>query len=230
MRNICEIPDCGKFVVGRGWCRMHYGRWDRHGDPNRTRPPKAKCSIDSCENYVYGHGWCRMHWQRWKRNGGPLKFAVPRIRETQHFMLSALSYDGDECLIWPFGRNEKGYGNVTHKGGRGYAHRFICEEAHGKPPSPTHEAAHSCGKGHLGCITKRHLRWATPQENSDDRAVHGTVPQGEKVYNAKLTDADVTYIRSKSGVISQTQLAYMFGVTQSTVRAAIIRKSWKHVQ
>jgi hypothetical protein len=28
----CSEPDCVKPVVARGWCRMHYSRWYKHGD------------------------------------------------------------------------------------------------------------------------------------------------------------------------------------------------------
>ncbi len=40
--RICSIPDCGKRVLARGWCGMHYQRWERYGDPNHVlKPPKA---------------------------------------------------------------------------------------------------------------------------------------------------------------------------------------------
>ena len=29
----CTIDGCEKPTVGRGWCRKHYNRWHRHGDP-----------------------------------------------------------------------------------------------------------------------------------------------------------------------------------------------------
>lgn len=52
--------------------------------------------------------------------------------------------------------------------------RMVCEEVNGPPPTPAHQAAHSCGKGHLGCITPQHLRWATQVENEADKLIHGT--------------------------------------------------------
>ena len=31
--SICSINGCGKKLSTMGWCRMHYIRWYRHGDP-----------------------------------------------------------------------------------------------------------------------------------------------------------------------------------------------------
>lgn len=33
MKATCSIPGCGKKIVARGWCRAHYSRWWRWGDP-----------------------------------------------------------------------------------------------------------------------------------------------------------------------------------------------------
>lgn len=30
----CKISDCEKYADARGWCTMHYKRWQKHGDPN----------------------------------------------------------------------------------------------------------------------------------------------------------------------------------------------------
>lgn len=29
----CSVFECAKPVKSRGWCQMHYTRWQRHGDP-----------------------------------------------------------------------------------------------------------------------------------------------------------------------------------------------------
>lgn len=32
-KRTCSIENCGRPHEARGWCRMHYSRWKRHGDP-----------------------------------------------------------------------------------------------------------------------------------------------------------------------------------------------------
>lgn len=32
-RGVCTIDGCGRSSRYRGWCKTHYGRWWRHGDP-----------------------------------------------------------------------------------------------------------------------------------------------------------------------------------------------------
>lgn len=31
----CKVDGCDRLAVGRGMCRMHYNRWDRHGSTDR---------------------------------------------------------------------------------------------------------------------------------------------------------------------------------------------------
>lgn len=38
----CTIDGCGKPVTARGWCGMHYRRWQRSGDPLKLRRPAAR--------------------------------------------------------------------------------------------------------------------------------------------------------------------------------------------
>lgn len=33
MQSHCNIPDCPKPHVARGWCKKHYQRWSTHGTP-----------------------------------------------------------------------------------------------------------------------------------------------------------------------------------------------------
>lgn len=35
MTRVCSIEGCTNPVYKRGWCGVHVGRWERHGDPHR---------------------------------------------------------------------------------------------------------------------------------------------------------------------------------------------------
>lgn len=38
MKPTCCIDHCGQPHMARGWCRLHYFRWRRHGDPQADIP------------------------------------------------------------------------------------------------------------------------------------------------------------------------------------------------
>lgn len=39
--SACAVTGCERAAVSRGWCRRHYLRWQRHGDPLHERPSVA---------------------------------------------------------------------------------------------------------------------------------------------------------------------------------------------
>lgn len=186
------------------------------------------CAVTNCQGVVTAKGYCDRHYRRFRVHGDPLGGrTVPG--ELTAFVEMAAKCKDEECLMWPFGRNSGGYGVVKYQGKQDGAHRVICKIVNGAPPTPEHQAAHSCGKGKSGCVNGSHLRWATPQENSDDKAVHQTVSRGESVFGAKLTETDVRAIRSTPG-INQSEMAKKLGVTVSAVNFVVTGKTWRHVQ
>ena len=92
----------------------------------------------------------------------------------RYYSEEVLAYTGDECLLWPYGRVSKGYALMTAGGMDRYVHRFVCAAENGPAPTPQHQAAHSCGNGHLGCVSRKHLSWKTQAENEADKIAHGT--------------------------------------------------------
>jgi len=145
-----------------------------------------------------------------------------------------LSHVGDECVVWPFGGapDHHGYRRIKIKRS-GKVHpvpRAIAIEAHGVPPSETHQAAHTCGRGDIGCVNPSHIYWATPQENQLDRRKHGTDPRGVRQNTAKLTEEDVRLIRRLHGEAYQADIAKEFGVSRDTVQQIQYRKHWSHVK
>jgi hypothetical protein len=145
-------------------------------------------------------------------------------------MESALSYGGDDCLIWPYCKVHNGYGCINMNGRRHIVSRLVCAEVNGPPPTPAHEAAHSCGNGHLGCINPRHLSWKTRADNQKDRIFHGTHNRGERNHSAKLSKADVIAIKAMLGKVSQSEIAEKFGVNQSTIGRISTGEIWSWLE
>lgn len=221
--RLCSVEGCGKAHVAKGWCGKHY-------DLLRDGP---RCAAEGCDLPAKVNGFCRPHDLRAKRHGDPLAGRTPPGK-ARAWIDAHVDHDGEECLIWPFGRKQKGYGAIQFDGENSGAHRLMCILAHGEPPSPSHEAAHSCGNGHEGCVNPRHLRWATFTENVKDSVRHGTHPalawKGEKHPSAKLTGAQVMAIRAKLEEGSRvTDIAALYGVAKSTISGIKSGDKWPHL-
>jgi hypothetical protein len=145
--------------------------------------------------------------------------------KTYQWLLDHKDHDGDYCLIWPFSRNPNGYGQLGYLGKSGYSHRMMCELVHGPAPSPDHEAAHSCGNGHMGCAHPKHLSWKTRSENLLDCREHGTQARSCNGNKGRLTDEQVMQIRALKGKKTQDEIAFTFGVSPPTIRDIFLGRS-----
>lgn len=179
------------------------------------------CSVDGCCKPRRGRDWCAAHYARWRRYGDPT--AERKHGAAMRWLHSvAVSFDGGECLIWPFARNKRGYAAVANT----MASRYICEIVYGAPPTKTHQAAHNCGKGHEGYVNPNHLAWKTPTENQLDKVEHGTTNRGERSATAKLNSDAVRQIRANAGRISNRAQAAQFGVSSGHICQIINGKKW----
>jgi hypothetical protein len=185
--------------------------------------PIRYCSIDGCGRRCEGRGYCLRHYKRWRRHGNPVAGQASRV-EIRTFFESLLSNESDVCVLWPYARGTFGYGEVSE----GSVHRLICEKIYGPPPTPFHQAAHSCGRGKDGCVAKRHIRWATRSENELDKILHGTHHRGERHPLAKLTDDQVSYIKQqlRLGNIPQKDLAIQFEVSKGAISHIARGSTW----
>jgi hypothetical protein len=188
---------------------------------------KRVCSISGCGKKIAGLGYCKNHWYRFHKYGDPLAGATVHGEPLRYFTEVVLSYTGEDCLIWPYARDSNGYGQLRKDGTVYYVARLVCEVAHGAPPTPEHEAAHSCGKGHEACCAKSHLRWATVVDNHADKKIHGTYKNPPIV--AKLTPSDVLAIRDLKGRMTQREIAKMFGVQHAAIGCIHRGKTWSNI-
>jgi hypothetical protein len=217
--RICSIEGCGKKLFCKGLCRTHY---------NQTIPPKP-CAIVGCESPAKNNmKLCWKHYSRASNHGDPEH--ETKSEEVQKFLTRAAKCTDDDCLFWPFPRitNPKQPRVSVNVGGKTqFASRYVCQLAHGEPPTPNHEAAHSCGNGHLSCVNGSHLRWATTEENMADKLIHGTDNRGERNHRAKLTEADVRRIRELIAAgVQVAAIAGLFSVTQGCIKAIHIKRTW----
>ena len=219
--RLCSIPDCGKAAVKRGMCNPHYRRTLRE----RADP----CTIPECTKPQANHGMCSAHYSRWKRHGSAHTVLLAK-GNAAIFLRSLLQADAvDECITWPFARNNMGYGQIKGFGFYGYVHRIVCAQVHGPAPSPAYDAAHSCGNGHMGCVNPNHLAWKTKKANQADRIAHGTMIWGSAHHCAKLTERDIPIIRSMARILPAKHIAKRYAVHETTIREIIRERTWKQV-
>lgn len=130
-----------------------------------------------------------------------------------------VNYEYDDCcLIWPFGRHKDGYGTIIVDGRITAPHRYMCRLVHGEPPTPKHQASHSCNRGHDGCVNPHHLRWKTPGDNHKEGEWHAKI---------KLTVEKAAEIRALKGLELVEDTAKRYGVREITVRQIQSGRIWR---
>jgi hypothetical protein len=135
------------------------------------------------------------------------------------FIDDALASRVDGCILWPFAvRKSSGYPahSVRVSGVKRNvdAHRYVCRLAHGEPPMPKGEAAHTCGN--KLCVNPQHLYWADHVTNMADAKRHGVLRGGGR-YRQRIFASDIASIcRSPSSAIT---VASVYGVTPTYISA-----------
>lgn len=73
----CSLAECGRPYHCKNFCRMHYNRYVRHGDPLVVKYKQgavsnnAPCIIDGCDKPYQSRKMCPQHYQRWRKHGDP---------------------------------------------------------------------------------------------------------------------------------------------------------------
>lgn len=184
------------------------------------------CSIPDCGKQTHAKKMCRLHYLRWSKHGDPNSKRVFKSGP-QVTLRKVVEMETDDCIIWPHQIFPTGYGGVRFRGHTIGAHAAVLEITCGPAPEGM-EAAHKPVVCHnRSCVNKRHLRWASPQENQLDKRLDGTAPIGSKHAAAKLVEADIVAIRRDHR--PQSEIAEDYGVGQGQISRIKTGKRWKHV-
>ncbi len=188
------------------------------------------CSIEGCSKPDMRRGWCQAHYARWLRHGDPIggrKAKTPEGEPLQYFRDVVLNYEGDECLIWPYGRDRKGYGRLKNPETKTQiVSRMICQHVNGPPPTPKHLAAHSCANGAGGCCAKRPMEWKTNAENMADMVRQGGSCRGSRHGQAILKEADIPKIKALIGIMTHKEIGEIYGTSPNTISEIVNGRTW----
>lgn len=169
--STCSVDECERKRSRMEYCKMHYTRWSRHGDPTiRLRKEgkptgKGPCSVDGCEKESSVKALCPMHYQR-KRIHGSLESPMPSV--TERFL--AKVQKTESCWLWQASTDGKGYGQmrVTANGVErlAQAHRLSYELFVGEIPDGKF-IDHICHV--VNCVNPKHLRPVCQKQNMEHR-------------------------------------------------------------
>lgn len=138
-----------------------------------------------------------------------------------------LSISESGCLIWVGAKDKDGYGVRGSRIGEKRAHRYAYVSKNGPIPSGQ-VVRHTCDTP--ACCEPSHLVLGTHAQNIQDKVARNRQARGQDAGRAKLTEEMVREIRAlyASGK-TQTQIASVFPVTQSSVSLIVSRKQWAHI-
>ena len=192
----------------------------------------SKCATKGCDEPPFAtNGLCARHYALLLEFGNPqAKMRPGKGTPWRWIWRIAAKYHGNECLIWPYKRNSQGYAYVHIGRKLMLVSRLLCFDRHGRPDNKDMHAAHTCGNGHLGCVSPAHLFWKTASQNEADKVLHGTAQQGGRHWCAKLTDEDILAIRAVQDFRSRKELAKAYGVSETTIYRILRRKTWRHLK
>lgn len=129
------------------------------------------------------------------------------------------------CHLWIAGRDSDGYGiHWVDKSVR--ATRWGWEQQFGPLPDEM-QVCHTCDNP--PCMNPRHWYLGTGLDNARDCRDRGRYNYGTSNGLAKLSESDVTEIRTtyRDEKVRQVILAGKYGVNQPTISAVIRGRTWK---
>ena len=201
-KRTCSVPGCVKEHVAKGYCKPHYARWVRYGDPLAGGPARDTESASR-----------------------------PRLPIAER-LLAHVERTGSGCWLWGGKVDSHGYGEISlgtrGKGQeRHLAHRVALEVALGRPILPGMLACHKCDV--RLCVNPKHLFEGTKGDNNRDALAKGRRPLGSEILNAKLEESDIPKILDKLAQgVPQWKVAEEFGIHQVIISDISLGLRWKH--
>lgn len=128
------------------------------------------------------------------------------------------------CWLWTGCTNNQGYGRIRYNDITLLAHRVSWQIRFGEIPTGL-LVLHTCDN--RICVNPQHLSLGTQKDNMLDANNKGRLISGEKHYNSKLTQEDVSAIKSMLSYRSCAEIGRMFGVSSRNISSIKLGQSWK---
>lgn len=147
-------------------------------------------------------------------------------------LMKVMVKESDDCIETPTCRGPLGYGVVRLDGKNERAHRISYAHSTGQTLADLADVhiRHKCDNP--ACVNPRHLEPGTHADNMHDMFSRGRriAAVGEQASKAKLVTQQVLELRRRAAAgEKRSNLALAFGIGKTSVRAIILRKSWRHV-
>lgn len=220
----CSVDGCNSDASteaqgARGFCRAHYSRWRRYGDPlaGRASPgsPPRPCAVEDCgDDASASGGYCNRHYLRFRKYGDPLG-GVHDV----HGMARTRLYN-----IWKGMRGRCGHKRGTKPiDAKNYRDKGIrvCDAWQRFPPFSEWAMANGYADDlsidrvdSNGNYEPGNCRWVTMLENA-------------RAASRKLTMDDAREIRRlRNDGMAATTLANRYGVSRRLVRLVVAGERW----
>ncbi|MCL4296410.1 MAG: HNH endonuclease [Anaerolineae bacterium] len=135
----------------------------------------------------------------------------------------------EDCWIWTGAKSKHGYGRFKVERRLVLPHRFAYEVTYGSIPDG-YLICHRCDNP--SCVRPDHLFLGTYKDNAVDAYLKGRMGfpelRGSQRGSSKLTENDVKEIRDLYQIKHLTfkSIAEIYKVNATTIRDAVVRRSW----